>query len=90
VRDDEEGGDEIIYRADNFRVRFFVLERRTTREGYRPLGILVTSLPALVQRLNDAKIDFVRQRGLELGSDSLLLYDPAGNPVEIGEFRIVI
>jgi len=90
VREREEGGDEIVYRADNFRLRFFVLERRAAREGYRSLGVIVPSLAALVQRLDDAGIDFVRQRGLELGSDSILVCDPTGNPVEISEFRVVI
>ena len=90
MRDAEEGGEQIVYRADNFRLRFFVLECKPPRDGYRPLGILVPSLPALVQRLDDAKIAFVRQRGLELGSESLLLSDPTGNTVEISESRIVI
>jgi catechol 2,3-dioxygenase-like lactoylglutathione lyase family enzyme len=90
IRDQEEGGDEIVYRAENFRLRFFVLERKTARDGYRSLGIIVPSLAALVQRLDEAKIDFVRQRGLELGSESILVYDPTGNLVEISEFRMVI
>jgi catechol-2,3-dioxygenase len=90
ARDAEAGDEEIVYRADNFRLRFFVLECKPPRDGYRPLGILVPSLPALVQRLDDARIAFVRQRGLELGSESLLLSDPTGNLVEISECRIVI
>jgi hypothetical protein len=54
------------------------------------MGILVPSLPALVQRLDEAKIEFVRQRGLEVGSESILLCDPIGNLLEISESRIVI
>jgi hypothetical protein len=90
ARDHNSSGDEIVYRADNFRLRFYVLERKMPREGYRPMGILVPSLPALVQRLDEAKIEFVRQRGLEVGSESILLCDPIGNLLEISESRIVI
>jgi hypothetical protein len=90
ARDLKAGGDEIVYRAENFRLRFYVLERKLPRESYRPVAIVVPSLAALVQKLDDAKIGFVRQRGLELGSDSLLLSDPIGNPVEISEARIIL
>jgi hypothetical protein len=89
-RDQNADGDEIVYRADNFRLRFEVLERKMPRDGYRPLGIQVPSLPTLVQRLDEARIDFVRQRGLEVGSESILLSDPVGNLLEISESRIVI
>lgn len=86
----EAAGDEIVYRAENFRLRFYVLERKLPRESYRPVAIVVPSLAALVQKLDDAKIGFVRQRGLELGSETILLSDPIGNPVEISEARIIL
>lgn len=81
---------EIIYRAENLRVRVAVLECPLPREDYRPLALAVDSLGALVGRLNDAKIEFVRHYGLTPGQDNLLVSDPAGNPVEISETRIAI
>ncbi len=79
---------EIIYRAENLRVRVGVLECPLSREDYRPLALAVESLGALVGRLNEAKIEFVHHYGLTPGQDNLLVSDPAGNPVEITETRI--
>jgi hypothetical protein len=84
------GGHELIYRAENFRLRIEVLERPLPREDFRPLGILVPSLGDLAQRLAEAKIEYERQRGLIPGLDNLLLNDPAGNTVVIGEYRVAI
>lgn len=81
---------EIIYRAENLRLRIAVLECPLSREDYRPLGLAVESLGDLVMRLNDAKIEFVRHHGLTPGQDNLLLSDPAGNPVEISESRLAM
>jgi extradiol dioxygenase family protein len=50
----------------------------------------VDSLNDLARRLTEAEIEFQRQRGLIPGQDSLLLSDPAGNPVSIGEYRVAI
>ncbi|HEY1921910.1 MAG TPA: hypothetical protein VGG44_04020 [Tepidisphaeraceae bacterium] len=86
----QQAEDEIIYRAENLRVRVGVLECPLPREDYRPLALAVDSLGALVGRLNDAKIEFVHHYGLTPGQDNLLISDPAGNPVEIIESRIAI
>jgi hypothetical protein len=86
----EEDGGGIVYRAENFRLRIAVIERPQPREDYHPLGIVVPSLFDLMQRLADAEIEFVRQRGLMPGVESLLLSDPAGNPLEITQFMLAI
>jgi hypothetical protein len=86
----QEAENEIIYRAENLRLRVGVLECPLPREDYRPLALAVDSLGALVGRLNDAKIEFVHHYGLTPGHDNLLVSDPAGNPVEIIESRIAI
>lgn len=85
-----EGGHELVYRAENFRVRIEILERPLAREDYRPLGIVVASLADLAPRLSEADVEFERQRGLMPGQDNLLLVDPAGNPVIVGESRVTI
>lgn len=86
----EEAEHEIIYRAENLRLRIAVLECPPGREDYRPLGLAVESLGDLVTRLNDAKIEFVLHHGLMPGQDNLLMSDPAGNPVEISESRLTV
>ena len=80
--------DTLIYRAENSRLIFTVVELRPPRQDLRPLGIAVHSLPELIQKLSERQIEFTRQRGLVPGYDALLLPDPASNPVEITEFRL--
>jgi hypothetical protein len=87
---EEDGAHELVYRAENFRVRIQVLERPIPREDYRPLTLVVNSVNDLARRLTEAKIEYQRQRGLIPGLDSLLLNDPAGNPVSVGEYRAAI
>jgi len=86
----DEDGHELIYRAENFRLRIEVLERPLPREDFRPLAVAVPSLSDLAQRLAEARIEYERQRGLVPGLDNLLLYDPAGNSVIIGEYGVTI
>jgi hypothetical protein len=86
----DEGGHELIYRAENFRLRIEVLERPLPREDFRPLAVAVPSLSDLARRLAEAEIEYERQRGLVPGLDNLLLYDPAGNSVIIGEYGVAI
>jgi hypothetical protein len=86
----EEGEHEIVYRAENFRLRVAVMERPMARENFRPLGVVIESINELLPRLNEAEIEFERLRGLTPGRDILLLNDPAGNPIEISESRVAI
>jgi hypothetical protein len=92
-REENPGDDDLhqlVYRAENFRVRIQILEVPASREDFRPLTLVVDSLNDLARRLTEAEIEFQRQRGLIPGQDSLLLSDPAGNPVSIGEYRVAI
>jgi hypothetical protein len=86
----EQADHEIIYRAENLRLRIAVVESPLPREDYRPLALAVDRLGELVGRLSGAKIDFVHHYGLTPGQDNVFLSDPAGNPVEISESQIAI
>lgn len=75
----------ITYHAENFRIIFDGVEPPVDREDMRALGIEVRSLAAAEQKLIDAEIDYLRQKSLTPGHDSLLLRDPAGNWIELFE-----
>lgn len=79
----------IIYRADNARILFEVLEVPACRVNYRPIQIEVRSLVEMEVKFVEAEIESTRQKGLSPGQDSLLLMDPAGNWMEILETRVV-
>lgn len=78
-----------VYRAENFRVHFDLVEGLVERESVRPLGIEVLSLAAAEAKLAAADIEYARQRGVSPGQESLLLTDPAGNWIELVEMRPV-
>src|SRR5438477_9358250 len=78
---------QLIYHADNFAIRFIVQELLPQRGEYRPLQIEVQSLLLAEQKLMAAKIEYIRQRTLTPGEESLALLDPAGNWVELVESR---
>lgn len=88
-RDPEEPG--MVYRAENARLRFEVVtdQRPIERETLRPQGIEIVSLSEAELKLVEAERDFIRQRGLTPGQESLLAQDPAGNWVELFEVRRV-
>jgi len=81
----------IVYRAENVRLRFDVVAERKPieRETLRPQGIEVLSLAAAELKLVEVERDYIRQRGLTPGQESLLLQDPAGNWIELFEVRRV-
>jgi len=81
---------ELVYRAENFRVRIEVVERPLAREDFRPLTLVVELINDLAHRLTEANVDYHRQRGLVPGQDDIFLNDPAGNPVLVGEYRVAI
>ena len=78
-----------VYRAENRRVSFHVLEPPIERESLRPLGIEVPSLTSARLQIEQMEIEYARQKGLYPGHDSLLLMDPGGNWIEIMESRPV-
>jgi len=75
----------IVYRAENFSLHFDVIEPPVQRTDMRTLGIEVLSLRELQQKLTDAEIEFVVQKGLTPGARTFLLRDPAGNWIELAE-----
>jgi hypothetical protein len=78
--------DGIVYRAENFRLRFTIVNQMPVeRDGIRPIGIEVLSLADAERKLFDHQIEFIRQRGLLPGLISLLVQDPAGNWLELFE-----
>lgn len=86
----EQGVPELIYRAANFRLRLTVVERRPPREDFSLTGFVVPSLAELMQRLDESKIVYVRQRSIWAGTDSIILLDPAGNSIEVTETGTLI
>jgi catechol-2,3-dioxygenase len=87
---ESEGEEGIVYRAENFRLIFKVKERPGVREDMRPVGVNVRSLGAVVEKLNEMEVEYVRQKGLGPGEESVLLRDPAGNWVEVAEITSVM
>lgn len=82
-REEAAGEGRIVYRTANVRLCLAVHECPPPREDFRPLEMMVPSLAEMIDRLNEAKVDFVRQRSLWAGSDWLILTDPAGNLVHV-------
>jgi hypothetical protein len=79
----------LVYQADNFRVCFELVEGLIHHESYRPLQIGILALNEVEHVLIDRKMEYVRQRGLTPGSESIVLRDPSGNWVELVERREV-
>ena len=79
-----------VYRADNFSLRFDVLEPPIARDDLRPLAFEVLSLAQAEHKLIDHEIEYVRQKGINAGEENLVLLDPAGNWVQITEVRSVM
>ena len=78
---------ELSYRADNFVLRFDVIEHPVAHDSLRPTQIEVQSFAEVEQKLIDLEIEYTRQRGVTPGQETLLLLDPAGNWVELIEHR---
>jgi hypothetical protein len=81
--------DALAYQAENFALHFDLTDGPIVHESLRPLGVEVLSLAETEKKLIDAELEYTRQRGLTSGTETLLLIDPAGNWVEIGEVRPV-
>jgi hypothetical protein len=58
-------------------------------ESLRPLGVEIPSLADAEKKLIDTEIEYLRQRGLTPGEETLLVLDPAGNWIELVEHRTV-
>jgi hypothetical protein len=87
AREADEPG--VVYRAENCKLRFEIVADPIARDTLRPQGIEVASLVDAERKLAEDQIEYIRQRGLTPGQETLLLQDPAGNWVEILESRAV-
>ena len=85
----EAGEGELVFRAENFLLRFRLLDPPIVHDTLRPQGIEVNDLLELEKKLVGAELKYTRERGITPGRETLLLLDPAGNWVEIGEIRLV-
>ena len=83
----EEASEEIVYRAENFRLRFRVIEPPFERSDFYPTRIEVPLLRDLEKLLIERELEYQRLKGLLLGQQAIALFDPAGNYVEVTEFR---
>ena len=80
----------IVYKAENFRLRFDLIEGPVERDDMRMLGIVVKSLPEAARKLGEAEIAYSRERGLIAGEERLLLLDPAGNWLRIVQSKAIM
>ena len=85
----EAGQGELVFRAENFLLRFRLLDPPIVHDTLRPQGIEVIDLLQLEKRFIEAELEYTRERGITPGRETLLLLDPGGNWVEIGEIRLV-
>jgi hypothetical protein len=86
-RDERREG--LVLRAENVRLAFDWIEGRVPRDDMRMLGVVVRSLADLMRKLTEAEIEYARERGLVAGEERLLVMDPAGNWLRIGELKII-
>ena len=77
----------LTYRAENVRLVFDVQRPPVEREDFRAVTIEVPVLGDVEKKLVELEAEYERQRGLLPGHDHLVLRDPAGNWVAIGEMR---
>jgi len=80
---------ELHYRAENFVLRFEVHERPVEHENLRPQGIEIPSLAEAELKLIHSGYEYVRQRGVLPGMETISLRDPAGNWIEFVELRSI-
>ncbi|CAN5519556.1 hypothetical protein BH10PLA1_BH10PLA1_10120 [soil metagenome] len=76
-----------VYRAENVRLRFMLVEKRALREDMRPTGVEVPFFSGLEKQLTEMEITFSRELGINAGELTYLLQDPAGNWIRIGQVR---
>ena len=79
----------LTYRAENVRLHFDVQRPPLERDDFRAMTIEVPVLADVEKKLIELETAYERQRGLLPGHDHLVLRDPAGNWVAIGEMREV-
>lgn len=80
---------ELHYRAENVALRFEVRERPVEHDALRPQGIAIPSLAEAELKLLEGEYEYVRQRGVMPGTETIVLRDPAGNWIELIELRSI-
>lgn len=88
IREQADPG-QIAYKAENRRLIFSMHQQPPTREDFHIIGIEVPSLSLVQQQLIDREIEYQWLRGLTPGQDQLLVRDPAGNWIQIGQFKLL-
>lgn len=82
--------DPLSFEAENVTLRFnLVVDFPLERDHTRPLGVQVPHYHEVLEHLEASKSDFEVVRGLVAGNDAILLRDPAGNWIAVGELREV-
>jgi hypothetical protein len=91
LRFDREGADlgQVTYKSENFRLCFDVLEPPIPRDDFRPIMIDVPSLSLVEEGIIQREIEYEKHKGLAPGHRTLLLQDPTGNWVQLGEMKRV-
>lgn len=79
--------DRPAYEADNFRIRFEWKEGLIQRDDFRMLAIEVPSLDEAERLLLEKEIKYLQGHGLQPGEEALVLQDPAGNWLQLREYR---
>ena len=85
--DDPEGL--LRMRSDNFDVIFTMGEPPITRDAVRPLCIEVPSLPVLEEQLIAAGVEYLPQKTVQAGQESILVLDSGGNWIEVRQIVLV-
>lgn len=85
-RADEKQG-VLAYRAENHALKFDVLEPPLNRDSISPTMIEVPSLKALRLALIEREIHFEPMQGLDPATEYVQVKDPAGNWLNVSEYR---
>ena len=83
----ERDADGLAFHAEKYAIRFRVVAEPEPRDDRRPLGIVTPRFDEIVEMLEHERIPYDRVRGLVAGEDGLLLRDPAGNWLAVGDLQ---
>jgi len=78
---------ELHYRSENFTLHFELQEAPVEHDNLRPQGIEIPSLAEMELKLIEGEYEYVRQRGVMPGTETIVMRDPAGNWIELVELR---
>lgn len=78
-----------VYRAENFRLFFDIIEPPVERPDMRALGIQVPSLRMIEAKLIEREIEYERQKSVMPAAESYFLLDPAANWIELTDGKAI-